>query len=104
MVMKTMKENVKNAVSLILTAIPMIAQEEWHSTFATLQVIMKPSKMYTWINTIPYSGKFSPGKTFAKPRCVVLRENFARFIFAHMRLGEIKFRGIINNYSFNTAV
>ena len=49
---------------------------------------------------IPYSGKFSPGKNFAKSRCVVLRENFARFIFAHMRLGEIKFRGIINNYSF----
>ena len=37
---------------------------------------------------LPYSGKFSLGK------------NFARFIFAHMRLGEIKFHGIINNYSF----
>ena len=47
-----------------------------------------------------YSGKFSLGKNFAKPRCVVLRENFAKFIFAHMRLGEIKFHGIVNNYSF----
>ena len=49
---------------------------------------------------LPYSGKFSSGKNFAKPRCVVLWENFARFIFAHMRLGEIKFHGIINDYSF----
>ena len=47
---------------------------------------------------IPYSGKFSPGKNFAKPRCVVLRKNFGRFIFTHMRLGEIKFHGIIINY------
>ena len=52
------------------------------------------------LSDIPYSGKFSPRKNFAKPRCVVLRENFARFIFALMRLGEIKFHGIINNYSF----
>ena len=49
---------------------------------------------------LPYSGKFSLGKNFAKSRCAVLRENFARFIFAHMRLGKIKFHGIINNYSF----
>ena len=43
---------------------------------------------------LPYSGKFSPGKIFAKARSVVLRKNFGRFIFAHMRLGEIKFQGI----------
>ena len=43
---------------------------------------------------IPYSGKFSPGKNFAKARSVVLRKNFGRFIFAHTRLGEIKFQGI----------
>ena len=49
---------------------------------------------------VPYSGKFLPGKNFAKPRCVVLQKKFTRFIFAHMRLGEIKFHGIINNYSF----
>ena len=55
-------------------------------------------------HVIPYSGKFSPGKNFAKSRCVVLRENLARFIFAHMRLGEIEFRGIINNYSCSLAV
>ena len=54
-----------------------------------------------WIEApIPYSSKFSLGKNLDKPRCVVLRENFARFIFAHMRLSEIKFHGIINNYSF----
>ena len=52
------------------------------------------------VSIVPYSGKFSPEKNFAKPRCVVLQENFTRFIFAHMRMGEIKFHGIINNYSF----
>ena len=32
---------------------------------------------------LPYSGKFSPGKIFAKARREVLRKKFARFIFAH---------------------
>ena len=39
---------------------------------------------------IPYSGKYSPGRIFAKSNHLVLREIFARFIFAHVhRLGEI---------------
>ena len=37
-------------------------------------------------NYIPYSGKFSPGKIFAKARREVLRKKFARFIFAHAHL------------------
>ena len=57
-------------------------------------------RLESYLALLPYSGKFSLGKNFAKPRCAVLRENFARFIFAHMQLGEIKFHGIINNYSF----
>ena len=40
---------------------------------------------------IPYSGKFSPGKMFAKANSIVLRENSTRSIFAHMRLGKIIF-------------
>ena len=31
---------------------------------------------------IPYSGKFSPGKNFAKARANVLQKKIARFIFA----------------------
>ena len=54
---------------------------------------------------IPYSGKFSPGKNFAKAGSVVLREHFARFIFAHTRRGEIKFQGImLINFSLTLSV
>ena len=45
---------------------------------------------------LPYSRKFSLGVNFAKLRCVVLRENFTRLIFAHMRFGKIKFHDFIN--------
>ena len=45
---------------------------------------------------LPYSRKFSLGENFAKLRCVALRENFTRLIFAHMRFGKIKFHDIIN--------
>ena len=38
MVMKIMKENGEKAAKLILAAVPMIAQEEWHTTFGALQV------------------------------------------------------------------
>ena len=38
MVMKTMKENGEKAVKLILAAVPMIAQEQWHVTIGALQV------------------------------------------------------------------
>ena len=41
---------------------------------------------------IPYSGKFSPGKFFAKARANVLRKKFAIFIFAQPGLGEINFQ------------
>ena len=74
---------------------------KWVSSMLAYSLSIQHINTATWcIHTctchrIPYSGKFSPGKNFAKPRCVVLRENFARFIFAHMRLGEIKFHGII---------
>ena len=43
-------------------------------------------------NNIPYSGKFSPGKNFAKARANVLQIKFARFIFAQPGLAEIKFQ------------
>ena len=39
---------------------------------------------------ILYSGKFSPGKNFAKARANVLQEKIARFNFAQPGLGEIK--------------
>ena len=44
---------------------------------------------------IPSSGKFSPGKNFAKAGSVVFRKNFGRFIFAHTR------RAKINSRAFN---
>ena len=44
--------------------------------------------------------EISLGKKFAKPRLLVLQKNFTRYIFAHMRLGGIKFHGIIDNHSF----
>ena len=38
---------------------------------------------------IPYSGKFSPGKNFAKARANVLQKKFVRFNFVQPGLGEI---------------
>ena len=40
--------------------------------------------------SIPYSGKFSQGKNFAKARANVLQKKFTTFNFAQPGLGEIK--------------
>ena len=61
---------------------------------ACVNVAVLVSVVSSYYSHVPYSGKFSPGKNFAKARSVVLRENFGRFIFAYTRMGEIKFQGI----------
>ena len=40
--------------------------------------------------SIPYSGKFSQGKNFAKARANVLQKKFTTFNFVQPGLGEIK--------------
>ena len=57
----------------------------------TIQLWSNISPENSIYGNLPYSGKFSPEKNFAKSSSPVWLEIFAKFIFAHARqLGEIK--------------